>query len=155
MIRVTPARVKITTSVPTSCGRPRCERPPWPAYSPSEFSRTITQSSSLAVDLAQGAGDPGQDAGRADVGVLVERLADREPQAPQRDVVGHVRGAHGAEVERVEAAQLLVPAGRHHDAVLLVVVRAPVEVGDVELEAAVALGAGLEHLEATRFYIWL
>jgi hypothetical protein len=38
--------------------------------------------------------------------------------------------------------------GRHHDAVLLVVVGAPVEVGDLELEAAIALGADLEHLEA-------
>ena len=57
----------------------------------------------LGRDLAQGAGDPGQDAGRADVGVLVERLADREPQAPQRDVVRHVGGADGAEVDRVEA----------------------------------------------------
>ena len=45
MMRVTPARVKIATSVATSCGNPRCERPPYPAYSPSEFSRTITQSS--------------------------------------------------------------------------------------------------------------
>ncbi len=102
----------------------------------------------LGGDLAQWAGDAGQDARRADVGVLVERLADREPQAPERDVVGHVRRTDGAEVECVEAAQLLVPTGRHHDAVLLVVVRAPVEVGDVELEPAVALGADLEHLEA-------
>ena len=60
MIRVTPARVKIATSVPTSCGSPRCERPPWPAYSPSEFSRTITQSSSLAVTLRKGLVIPGR-----------------------------------------------------------------------------------------------
>ena len=82
----------------------------------------------LGRDVAQRAGDPGQDAGRADVGVLVERLADREPQAPERDVVGHVRGADRAEVDRVEAAQPVVAARRHHHAVPLVVVRAPVEV---------------------------
>ena len=58
-------------------------------------------------DVAQRAGDAGQDAGRADIGVLVERLADREPQAPQRDVVGHVGRADGAEVDRVELAQLV------------------------------------------------
>ena len=60
MIRVTPTRVKITTSVATSCGSPRCERPPWPAYSPSEFSRTITQSSSLAATLRKGLVIPGR-----------------------------------------------------------------------------------------------
>ena len=102
----------------------------------------------LGRDIAQRAGDSGQDAGRADVGVLVERLADGEAQAPERNVIGHVRRTHGAEIERIEAAQLLVATGRHHDAMLLVVVRAPVEVGDIELEAAVALGADLEHLEA-------
>ena len=45
-MRSTPARVMIETSVATSSGRPRWTRPPTPAYSPSEFSRTITQSSS-------------------------------------------------------------------------------------------------------------
>ena len=60
MMRVTPARVKIVTSVATSCGWPRCERPPWPAYSPSEFSRTITQSSSLPETLRSGLVIPGR-----------------------------------------------------------------------------------------------
>ena len=46
MMRATPARVIIETSVATSIGMPWCTRPPTPAYSPSEFSRTITQSSS-------------------------------------------------------------------------------------------------------------
>ena len=68
-------------------------------------------------------------------------------------MVGHVGGADGAEIKRIEVAQLVVAAGRHHDAVLLVIVRAPVEVGHVELEAAVARGAGLEHLEAGRDHL--
>ena len=50
MMRSTPARVNIDTSVAASSGEPWCTRPPTPAYSPSEFSRTITQSSSLAVE---------------------------------------------------------------------------------------------------------
>jgi hypothetical protein len=37
--------------------------------------------------------DAGQDARRPHVGVLVEALADLQPQAPQRDVVGDVRVA--------------------------------------------------------------
>ena len=47
-------RVKIETSVAISSGRPGCERPPCPAYSPSEFSRTITQSSSGPATLRKG-----------------------------------------------------------------------------------------------------
>ena len=46
MMRATPERVIIETSVATSSGRPLCTRPPTPEYSPSEFSRTMTQSSS-------------------------------------------------------------------------------------------------------------
>src|SRR5438477_652568 len=54
MTRVTPARVNIDTSVAASSGRPRCTRPPTPAYSPSEFSRTITQLSSGPETLRSG-----------------------------------------------------------------------------------------------------
>ena len=60
MTRVTPARVKIDTSVATSSGSPRCARPPTPAYSPSEFSRTITQSSSGPATLRSGLTMPGR-----------------------------------------------------------------------------------------------
>jgi hypothetical protein len=54
MMRATPARVITETSVATSSGSPRCTRPPTPAYSPSLFSRTITQSSSRAVTPRKG-----------------------------------------------------------------------------------------------------
>lgn len=47
IIRSTPCLENMETSVATSQGFPRWERPPWPAYSPSLFSRTMTQSSSL------------------------------------------------------------------------------------------------------------
>jgi hypothetical protein len=91
----------MATSVGASSGEPWWTRPPTPAYSPSEFSRTITQSSSLSFDVAQRRGDAGQHARRPHVGVLVERLADREPQAPQRDVVGNVGMARRAEQDGV------------------------------------------------------
>ena len=102
----------------------------------------------LAVHVAQRAGDAGQDAGRADIGVLIERLADREPQAPQRDVVGHVRRAGGAEQDGVVFLDLVAAVLRHHDAVLLVVFGPPVEMIDLELEIAVALGQRVQHLDA-------
>ena len=60
MMRATPARVNIETSVAASSGRPRCTRPPTPAYSPSEFSRTITQSSSGPVTARSGLVMPGR-----------------------------------------------------------------------------------------------
>jgi hypothetical protein len=60
MMRATPARVITETSVATSSGSPRCTRPPTPAYSPSLFSRTITQSSSRAVTPRKGLTIPGR-----------------------------------------------------------------------------------------------
>ena len=56
-MRSTPLRVKTEVSVATSSGRPRCTRPPEPEYSPSVFSRTITQSMSLP--FASGLVTPG------------------------------------------------------------------------------------------------
>ena len=101
-----------------------------------------------AGDGPQRAGDARQDAGRAHVGVLVEGLADGEPQAPQRDVVGHVGRAGRAEQDGVVALDQVEAVLRHEGAGLLVALRAPVEMVEGEREAAVALGAGLQHLDA-------
>jgi hypothetical protein len=54
MIRSTPCRVKMETSVAHSQGQPVWLMPPCPAYSPSEFSRTITQSRSPDLQLLKG-----------------------------------------------------------------------------------------------------
>ena len=59
MIRSTPARVMMDTSVAASIGWPWWTRPPTPAYSPSEFSRTITQSRSRGPQRLSGASMPG------------------------------------------------------------------------------------------------
>src|SRR6185503_17720089 len=56
--RSTPERVKVEISIATSFGRPWCTRPPAPEYSPSVFSRTITQSRFLGFD--KGLGTPGR-----------------------------------------------------------------------------------------------
>ncbi len=97
--------------------------------------------------MAQRAGDAGEDAGRPDIGVLVERLADRQAQPPKRDVIGDAWRADRAKEDRVEPAQPVGAVRRHHHPVLAVVVRAPVEALDSEREPAVAFGAGGEHLE--------
>ena len=60
MIRSTPARVIIETSVAASIGWPWWTRPPTPAYSPSEFSRTMTQSRSFGPQRFSGASMPGR-----------------------------------------------------------------------------------------------
>ena len=63
-------------------------------------------------------------------------------------MVGDVRRADGAEQDGVELAELVGAVLRHHDAMLLVVVRPPVEVLEVERELAIALGADLQGLDA-------
>ncbi len=83
--------------------------------------------------------DAGQDARRPHVRVLVEALADLQPQAPQRDVVRDVGIAGRAEQDRVHVADRVEAVGRHHHAVLAVVVAAPVEVVELEAERAVAV----------------
>lgn len=54
MMRSTPCRVNMATSVAVSQGWPRWLRPPCPAYSPSEFSRTMTQSRSPVLQFLSG-----------------------------------------------------------------------------------------------------
>jgi hypothetical protein len=130
MMRSTPARVIIDTSVAASIGWPWCTRPPTPEYSPSEFSRTMTQFRSSGPQRLSGRVDARQDARRAHVGVLVEALADLQAQAPQRDVVGDVRVAGRAEQDRVLVADGVQAVGGHHHAVLAVVVAAPVEISN-------------------------
>ena len=66
--------------------------------------------------MAQRALNPGQYASRTNIGVLVERLADREPQAPEADVIGHVRRANRPEIDRVVARDLVAAVRRHHEA---------------------------------------
>ena len=61
--------------------------------------------------------------------------ADRDQQAPERDVVGHAGIADRAEEDRVVAADLLEPVLRHHAAGARVVLAAPVELVPFELEA--------------------
>ena len=86
---------------------------------------------------------------RPQVDVLVELAAELEQRAPQRDVVGHRgRPADGAEVDRVDAFELLLPVVRHHLAVLRVPVAAgPLDLADLELEAE-AFGGCLQHAQA-------
>src|SRR2546430_1473445 len=93
MMRSTPTRVKMATSVAVSHGWPTWLRPPWPAYSPSELSRTSSQSIAMGrPEHASRRWDyvPGKCA-RPDVGVELQRPTQRQQQAPQGDVVWDVR----------------------------------------------------------------
>ncbi len=101
-----------------------------------------------ALDVAQRAHDARKNAGGAHIGVLVERLADGEPQSPQRDVVGHVGHAGRAEQDGVMALDQVTAVFGHERAGLLVARRAPVEMIEGEREVAVARGAGVERLDA-------
>jgi hypothetical protein len=101
-------------------------------------------------DVTQRRGDAGNDPGWTDVGVLVEPLADRQAQAPQGDMIRNVRGADRSEENGVEGPELLQSVVRHHRTGLLVAIRPPVELGDVQFEPAVAFCQGIEDLQARR-----
>ena len=100
--------------------------------------------------MAQRAGDARQHPRRAHVGVLVERLADREPQSPQGDVVRDVRCADRTEQNGIELSELIRAVCRHHDAVFLVVIRAPVKILEIQLELTVTLSTDLQGLHPSR-----
>ena len=99
------------------------------------------------VHVAQGRGHAGQHPRRADVGVLVQALADLQPQPPERDMVGDVRVAHGAEIDRVRRAQPGQPVGRHEHAVPAVPVRAPVVMVHDDGEGAQLRHDRVQHLQ--------
>ena len=101
------------------------------------------------VDLrrAQRALDPGQQPDRAQVHVLVEHLADRQQEPPERHVVGHVRRADGADVDGVVAAQRLDRVRGHHRAGLSVVGAPPRQLVGREREA-VTLGGRAQDVQA-------
>jgi hypothetical protein len=93
-------------------------------------------------------GHAGHQAHGAQVHVLVELAADLDEKAPHGDVVGHLVGrTDGAEVDGVVALDLVVPVGRHHEAVAHVVVGAPVEVIEAEVDAELAAHR-VEHAKA-------
>jgi hypothetical protein len=104
----------------------------------------------LAGHRAERRRDPGQNSGWPHVGVLVEGLADREAQAPQRDVVGNVRMAGRAKQDRVVVSDLIAAVLRHHPTVLLVVLASPIEVIEGELHIALPLGECLQHFYSGR-----
>ncbi len=102
------------------------------------------------LPAAQRAPDARQQPRGPHVGVLVEALADRQAQPPQRQVVGHVGRADRAEEDGVERLEPLEPALGYVMAVLEVVVAAPREMLDRETESAVAGGEYLQHFQPGR-----
>src|SRR5437588_763507 len=92
----------------------------------------------------------GEHARRPHVRVLVVALADLQAQAPERDMVGHVGRAHGAEEDRIKALQPLEAAVGNVLPGFEVALGAPVEVREFELEA---IGRALQHLDARGDYL--
>ena len=65
-------------------------------------------------------------------------------------MVGHVGRADRAEIDRVVIPDLVAPVGGHHQAGRLVIIRAPIEMIEGELESAVAPRQRGERLDAGR-----
>ena len=101
----------------------------------------------LRVLALDGALDAGEQLHGAEVDVLVEAEAEVEQQLAFEDAGLHVGVADGAEEDAVELAELVEAVGGEGFAGLEVAVAAPVEVGELELEA-VLLGDCLEDFDA-------
>ncbi len=91
----------------------------------------------IEIDVARGAVaqwrlNAGEQPHRAQIDVLLEVAAQRDQQAPQRDVIGHVGIADRAEKDGVEEPQPVKPVFRHHPAGLGVGLAAPVEFASSE-----------------------
>jgi hypothetical protein len=99
--------------------------------------------------VGEWAGHALEQAHRAQVHVLVEFAADRDQQAPQRNVVRHAWPAHRAEEDALVLFQCLHAVVRHHLAGLGKAVAGPVEVGEFQLETEAAPG-GFQHAHALR-----
>ena len=108
-MRSTPARVKTATSVADLDRQPAVRAPADAGVLALGVLADDDPVDVLAVRRA-GSSRPGSTRAGPHVGVLVEALADRQAQAPERDVVGHLLAADRAEEDRVEALQLLEPA---------------------------------------------
>src|ERR1700686_2700886 len=82
----------------------------------------------------QWAGDAAQNAGRTNVRILIEALADFEAQAPQSDMVRDIGHTHRTKVDGGEGSELLQSILGHHQSGLAIVVRSPGEILEAELE---------------------
>ena len=119
-----PLRVKTPVCSATSCGVPTRTRPPTPAYSPSEFSRTHTMSMSAGAAVRERGGEAGQQPHRPQVDVLIEPLTDAEQQVGG-DSIRHGRRADRAEIDRVERREPSHAVLVHHALVLHDSIRSP------------------------------
>ena len=99
----------------------------------------------------QRAGDAGEQAHRAQVDVLIELAAELQQRPPQRNVVGNgIRPADGAEVDSIEALQLLAPVVRHHLAIMGVIFAAcPLHLLEAQRQIPTLCG-GLQHANPFR-----
>ena len=95
--------------------------------------------------------DARKQAHRPDVCVLLELAANRNQQAPQRDVIGHARVAYRAQKNRIEGPELFESVFRHHASGFQIALATPVELfpGERKTEAA---RRGLGHANAFRHY---
>ena len=102
----------------------------------------------IRPDITERRGNSRQNFRRPHIRILVEALADRQPQAPERHMVRHIRRTHRTEKNRVEFFQSREAVIRHHDAMLFVIVRSPVEIGELQRQAFHAFLQASQHRHA-------
>src|SRR5262249_39494624 len=94
--------------------------------------------------VGEWAGHALQEADGPEIDVLLEAPPDRNEQAPERDMVGDSGPADRAQIDRIEATQLLDAVLRHEFAALEIAVAAPIEMRPVERKT-VLLRRRFEH----------
>jgi len=99
--------------------------------------------------------DSRQKTRRPDIGVLIEAMADGQPEAPPGDMGGHLGIPDCSEIDGVECAQPFKAVWGHHAPVLIVVIGAPWECLQLKAEPRLAIlensqdsGSRLDHLHA-------
>src|SRR5262249_8800048 len=86
---------------------------------------------------------------RTKIDVLQETATNGDQQAPERNVIRHVRVAHRAEEDRVERFELRDAVFRHHAPRFDVAFAAPIEMAPVEGKAE-TLAGGFQYANAFR-----
>src|SRR5664280_1331945 len=96
----------------------------------------------------------GKDSRWTNVGVLVQSLADLEPQTPQRDVVRDIRISCGSEKDSVFSEESIESVYGHHHAVLTEIIPTPVVVLKFEGEGALGESKRFKNLPSGWYHFF-
>ena len=98
-------------------------------------------------DVPQRRNHPRQHPRRANIGILIKPLADRQAQAPQADMIGNILRPHRPKINRIRLFQGLQRPRRHEHAMLAEIGRAPVIMVHLKFEPAIPARQSIKRLQ--------